>query len=211
MSESNFQTPQEQFWAGEFGDAYLQRNQGSELLARKTAHFVRMLNRCERVDGILELGCNIGLNLVALRTLFPNAALHGLEINAKAAAAAQEAVPTATIVNGSILAPPPLTPVDLTMTIGVLIHLNPDALPDAYDTLFHASTKHILVCEYYNPSPVTVPYRGHSERLYKRDFAGELMDRHPSLQLVDYGFLYRRDPLFPADDTNWFLLRKPDT
>ena len=96
------------------------------------------------------------------------------------------------------------------MTLGVLIHLDPSALPDAYDTLFHNSRRYVLVCEYYNPSPMTVPYRGHSERLYKRDFAGELMDRHPSLQLVDYGFLYRRDPLFPADDTSWFLMRKTD-
>ena len=32
--------------------------------------------------------------------------------------------------------------------------------------------------------------RGHSDRLFKRDFAGEMMDRHPQLQLIDYGFAY---------------------
>ena len=41
-----------------------------------------------------------------------------------------------------------------------------------------------------------------------RDFAGEIMDRHPQLQLVDYGFAYRRDPNFPQDDITWFLMEK---
>jgi len=27
------------------------------------------------------------------------------------------------------------------------------------------------VAEYYNPSPVAIPYRGHTDRLFKRDFA----------------------------------------
>ena len=40
--------------------------------------------------------------------------------------------------------------------------------------------------------------------------AGEMMDRYPQLRLVDYGFLYRRDPNFPQDDITWFLLAKPD-
>ena len=37
---------------------------------------------------------------------------------------------------------------------------------------------------------------------------GELMDRFPSLKLVDYGFLWKRDPVFPQDDITWFLLEK---
>ena len=58
------------------------------------------------------------------------------------------------------------------------------------------------------PAPVAIPYRGHSDRLFKRDFAGEILDRHPQLQLVDYGFAYRRDPNFPQDDITWFLMEK---
>ena len=51
-------------------------------------------------------------------------------------------------------------------------------------------------------------YRGHSQRLFKRDFAGEMLDRFPDLTLVDYGFAYHRDANFPQDDTTWFLLEK---
>ncbi len=29
------------------------------------------------------------------------------------------------------------------------------------------------------------------------------------LRLVDYGFVYRRDPNWPQDNINWFLLEKP--
>ena len=41
-------------------------------------------------------------------------------------------------------------------------------------------------------------------RLFKRDFAGEMLDRFSDLRLVDYGFRYHRDPAHPADDLTWF-------
>jgi spore coat polysaccharide biosynthesis protein SpsF len=97
---------------------------------------------------------------------------------------------------------------DLTLIKGVLIHLNPEVLPQVYDKLFAACGQYLLVAEYYNPAPVAIPYRGHSDRLFKRDFAGEMMDRHPQLKLIDYGFAYRRDPNFPQDDITWFLMEK---
>ena len=78
----------------------------------------------------------------------------------------------------------------------VLIHINPDALPEVYERLYKSSKQYICVAEYYNPTPVVVEYRGHTERLFKRDFAGELMDQFPDLKLVDYGFVYHRDNAF---------------
>jgi spore coat polysaccharide biosynthesis protein SpsF len=97
---------------------------------------------------------------------------------------------------------------DLALIKGVLIHLNPDSLPAAYDALAAASRRHVMICEYYNPVPVAIPYRGHEDRLFKRDFCGEFMDRHPDFALADYGFVYRRDPAFPLDDVTWFLLTR---
>jgi len=98
---------------------------------------------------------------------------------------------------------------DLVFTKGVLIHINPDRLPDVYDRMFSASREYVLMCEYYNPTPMEIEYRGHRERLFKRDFAGEFMDRHKGVELVDYGFIYYRDPIFPLGDFTWFLMRKP--
>jgi pseudaminic acid biosynthesis-associated methylase len=73
-----------------------------------------------------------------------------------------------------------------------------------------SSKKYICIAEYYNRTPVSINYRGHDERLYKRDFVGEVLDKFPSLTLVDYGFVYHRDPNFPQDDITWFLLEKSE-
>lgn len=62
-----------------------------------------------------------------------------------------------------------------------------------------------MVAEYYNPTPVEVRYREQEGLMWKRDFAGELLDRYTDLRLVDYGFVWRRDA-FPQDDVTWFLL-----
>ena len=97
---------------------------------------------------------------------------------------------------------------DFVFTCGVLIHLNPDMLPLAYQKIYNASSRYICLAEYYNPTPVSIPYRGHEERLYKRDFAGEFLDAFTDVRLIDYGFIWRRDPLYPEDDTTWFLMEK---
>ena len=81
-------------------------------------------------------------------------------------------------------------------------------LQQVYEKLYQSSEKYILIAEYYNPSPVTINYRGHSDRLFKRDFAGEFLEKFKDTELVDYGFSYRKDPAFPQDDITWFLIKK---
>ena len=49
-------------------------------------------------------------------------------------------------------------------------------------------------------------YCGNQGKLFKRDFAGEIMDRYPMLNLVDYGFQYHRDNHFPQNNTTCFLM-----
>lgn len=110
--------------------------------------------------------------------------------------------------NTSILDFTPDRTWDLALIKGVLIHINPEFLPQVYDTLHAATGRYLMVCEYYNRSPVSINYRGHADRLFKRDFCGEILDRHADTQLIDYGFVYHRDPEFPQDDITWFLLEK---
>lgn len=88
------------------------------------------------------------------------------------------------------------------------IHIAPENLTAAYRRLYECARKYVCVVEYYNPAPVEVSYRGHAARLWKRDFAGELLDAYPALRLLDYGFVYRRDTTFAADDLTWFLLER---
>lgn len=199
-----FKTEQEEFWAGDFGDAYAARNASSHLLAANLAFFSRVLERTGPVTSVSELGANVGMNLRALGLLLPGVRRAAVEINANACTALRaEGVD---VIQGSFLeqrAPR----AELGFVKGVLIHIAPEQLSVAYDSLDAASERWCLVAEYYNPTPVTVPYRGHSDRLFKRDFAGEFLSKHSRWSLVDYGFLYRRDPVFPQDDITWFLMR----
>ncbi|MFW5881996.1 MAG: pseudaminic acid biosynthesis-associated methylase [Planctomycetota bacterium] len=208
MPHNDYPTVQETFWAGAFGDGYRQRNRSEDLLGRKTHLFARILERTRGIDSAMELGANIGLNLMAIRRLLPTTRLGAVEINQEAAAALRQSLPDAKCHVGSLLDLPDLGRWDLAFTSGVLIHIDPDHLPQAYDALHRLAIRYICVAEYYNPTPVTVDYRGEENRLFKRDFAGDLLDRFGDLELVDYGFAYRRDPIFPQDDGTWFLLEK---
>jgi pseudaminic acid biosynthesis-associated methylase len=203
-----FKTDQEAFWAGNFGTEYIQRNQGDALLASNLAFFAKALHQAKVFKSCIEFGANIGMNLKALKLLHPSLDAHAIEINADAAKELAQVIPANQVYNQSILEFTPSRQWDLTLIKGVLIHLNPEVLPQVYDKLFAACSRYLLVAEYYNPAPVAIPYRGHSDRLFKRDFAGEMMDRHPQLKLIDYGFAYRRDPNFPQDDITWFLMEK---
>lgn len=70
------------------------------------------------------------------------------------------------------------------------------------------SNKYILIAEYYSKDVREIKYRGNDDKLFKRDFCGELMTKFTDLKLIDYGFVYYRDQSFPLDDVNWFLLEK---
>jgi pseudaminic acid biosynthesis-associated methylase len=202
-----FKTEQEQFWAGDFGLAYIERNKSERLLQSNIFFWRRVLQSMPRPASIGELGCNIGMNFRALHAIDPEFKLTGYEIN-EAASAEARALGYATINTTTILEPlADKESFDLTYTKGVLIHINPDHLTRVYDNLVKLSREYVLITEYYNPTPVNVDYRSHSDRLFKRDFAGEIMDRH-GLRLVDYGFVYHRDSYAPQDDITWFLMKK---
>ncbi len=199
---------QESFWKGEFGNDYIDRNKSDQLRASNLAFFSQILSHTADIDSVLELGANIGLNLEAIGRLNPSAKLDGVEINEAAfnALTANPFVDEAHL--DSIIHFAPSKSYDLVFTKTVLIHIAPEALNAVYDVMYKASNRYLLVAEYYNPAPVDVMYRGHQQRLFKRDFAGELMKRHQDLRLLEYGFVYHGDTMFPQDDITWFLMER---
>ncbi len=204
---SNYQTDQEEFWAGSFGAEYTARNTGKAWIASNTALFSKILSRTGSIASVIEFGANIGMNLQAIRVLRPEAELSAIEINQQAVAELR-GLDNVKIYAQSILDFSPDFQRDLVLIKGVLIHINPDSLQKVYDLMHRTSKRYICLAEYYSPKPVEVPYRGHSGKLFKRDFAGEMLDRFPDLRLIDYGFVYHRDTMFPQDDITWFLLEK---
>lgn len=199
----------ENFWKGEFGDSYTRRNEG--MIDRNVAFFGRALRRVQReIKTVLEFGCGTGQNLKALeRLLGPHVETHGIEINDEAANLACSRA------NGIISKMPvrewvraPSVHWDLVLSKGFLIHVSPDELPEVYTKMFEASHRYILLAEYYNPTPLEVIYRGAAGRLWKRDFATEMIGLFPSLRVADYGFVWRYDYPWQQDDITYFLLEK---
>ena len=134
--------------------------------------------------------------------------MSAIEINEEAVTQLQNEIENIKVYHTSILEFLPDEKRDFVLIKGVLIHINPDELKHVYELLYKTSRRYICIAEYYNPSPVEVKYRGHEGKLFKRDFAGEIMEIFSDLKLIDYGFVYHRDYNFTQDDITWFLLEK---
>lgn len=195
---------QEQFWKGTFGDEYNTRNIIEP--AERADFFRNVFKLTGGIESICELGANRGHNLLAIQSINENLELTGVEINGKAFNELSE-ISGIRSINSSIQDYSENVSFDLVFTCGVLIHINPSDLPLVYKKIYELSKKYILVNEYYNPTPIEIAYRGYTGKLFKRDFAGEILDMYDNLKIESYGFLWGR--VEPAwDNSTWFLLSK---
>lgn len=200
------------YWAGDFGDEYTKRVGGMRLIESNIAFFNDALVKAHGIETILELGCNKGYNLAALEYIDSTTLKTGIDINASAikgmsATFDMLGLDKPLMHKSSILDYNTDNVYDLVFTKGVLIHVHPSELDSVYDKMVELSNRYILVAEYYNPTPVEIEYRGNTGLLWKRDFAGEMIDKY-GLNLLDYGFVYHLDENW-QDDLNWFLMEKP--
>lgn len=193
-----------QYWTGPEGDDYHRRQQVTD--KANVNYFARALNHYDPASAI-ELGCGDGRNMKALLQLHPLIRITGVDVNDSALRQAAEYGHPLKLSADSPTMGLHLGNADLTYTKGLLIHIPPESLPQVYDNLYHLSNHLILIGEYYSPRREEITYRGQLGRLWKADFAGEMMDRYPDLKLVDYGFHYHRDH-YPQDDITFFLLTK---
>jgi pseudaminic acid biosynthesis-associated methylase len=196
-------TEQEEFWAGSFGDEYTDRNNN----INNDTFFQRILNNL-KINSLFEIGCNRGLNLRTIKILYPHIELNGCELNKKAYDLLNSDNICHMLQCKSILDCNAPDNYDLVFTKGVLIHINPDKLQEVYEKMYNISKKYILICEYYSRNVEMIKYRDNDNKLFKRDFCGEIMTKFSSLKLIDYGFTYYRDQNYPQDDITWFLLEK---
>jgi pseudaminic acid biosynthesis-associated methylase len=197
---------QELFWKNKFGDNYTERN--NDLLLINKIELFKKIFKNINVDNLLEIGCNRGLNLEAINNINKNIGLNGIEINEKAFTMIKNKNICNSIYNKSIFEFENVDNYDLVFTLGVLIHINPERLNEVYTKMYNLSNKYILIGEYYSRNVQELIYRGHQNKLFKRDFCNEIMSLYPTLKLIDYGFIYHRDPKYPLDDITWFLLEK---
>jgi pseudaminic acid biosynthesis-associated methylase len=200
-----------EFWSGGFGDEYTQRNDGDVIVKNNVMFFKKIFKSTGPITSVLELGCNKGLNLIAIDYLDHRLDIAGVDCNKKAiteCSAYFSKKSNANFYYHDIAELSLPYKYDFVFTKGVLIHVQPDKLQSVYKRLFDFSSKYIMIAEYYNPTPVDIVYRGHDLKLYKRDFADDIMQRFP-VKLIDYGFAYHGDK-YPQDDLTWFLFEKEE-
>jgi pseudaminic acid biosynthesis-associated methylase len=205
------ETDQLKFWRGDFGNAYTDRNtsEAAHLRARVAMWAPIMASLTGAPPrSILEVGANIGNNLRALRQL-TDAEFFAVEPNEKARGVlVDEGVVPAANVRDGIAAAIDLADgvADLAFTSGVLIHIHPDDLEASCREIHRVAARYIVCIEYFSDTPEEISYRGHDERLFKRDFGGYWLDLFPRMKTVNYGFAWKR--LTGLDNLTWWVFRK---
>ncbi|HET7677408.1 MAG TPA: pseudaminic acid biosynthesis-associated methylase [Candidatus Limnocylindrales bacterium] len=191
----------ERLWAGEFGDAYVDRNLAA--YEERRDFWERLLTE-HTCSSALEIGCNVGGNLRWIARHVAHAA--GLDVNAHAVDLLRQRLPGVRAVVGSATELPfPDGEFDLVLTMGVLIHLPDSILGRVMDEMVRCSRRYLLCGEYFAHEPVEVPYRGHRGALFKRDYGRLFAERFPELALLETGFLSRDEGF---DDVTWWLFER---
>jgi len=199
-------TEQEKFWNSSFGNKYTQRTVENKFFTTRVKMWSDILTHANDIKSVFEIGSNMGRNMDVINFLLnKKISTNGIDINKKAVILAKKN--NHKVKNISVLNYSPKKKFDMSISCGVMIHVNPNYLNKVYEVLYKSSKKYILISEYFNPKPVTVKYRGHTDRLFKRDFAKEIQKKY-KLKLIDYKFMWSNDNVYPCDDTTWFLFKK---
>ena len=187
-------TQQEEIWNGEFGKKYTDRNimlpdELDQLCIDNYGISRSELNKEVldklNVDIILEVGCNVGNQLLLLKMMgYTN--LWGIELQEYAVEIARKRTSGINIAKGSAFDIPYKNKFfDLVFTSGVLIHISPDDIDKVLIEIYRCTNKYIWGFEYYNPEGYQmVNYRETDSLLWKTDFAKLFLDKFPDLRIV---------------------------
>jgi pseudaminic acid biosynthesis-associated methylase len=192
---------QENVWKNDFGQNYTDRNDYTpeqldsvylESMGIKRSDLNDdFLSNVDKEAKILEVGCNIGNQLIMLEKQgFKN--LYGIEIMPYAVEMAKSRTKGINIIQGSAFDIPfKDNYFDLVFTSGVLIHIDPKDLNKIMNEIIRCSNKYIWGFEYFSEEFVSVNYRGNSELLWKGNYVEKYMKQNKTLELVKSKFVNR--------------------
>jgi pseudaminic acid biosynthesis-associated methylase len=187
-------TPQTDFWKGDFGKEYTERNpqnldEWDEVYRQKygltkTDMNAEFLSAIPKDSRILEVGCNIGLQLLGLQRMgFTN--LYGIELQEYAVEKAKANTRGINIIQGSGFDLPFRDGYfDLVYTAGVLIHIDPKDLTRFMAEMVRCSSSYIWGFEYYSEKTKQLNYRGNEGYMWKADYASVFTANFDGLSLV---------------------------
>ena len=197
------------FWQGEFGDGYTDRNPVTDQRIKNSARLwnevIGNLPFDYEIRSVMEVGANVGVNLLALARLLPKTRFFAVEPNDKA---------RQQLVNSGVVDDldayrglgDAIGTVDLIFTCGVMIHVPPDDLLGFCRRIHEHAGRYIACIEYFAQEPEEKLYRGHAGKLWKRDFGSFWLDNFPDLVPLGCGFAWKR--MTGLDDLTWWLLEK---
>jgi pseudaminic acid biosynthesis-associated methylase len=187
-------TDQIRRWIGDFGREYTVRNGHTpEQLDQfylqtygvtRTELNRRFLKEIPKAAHILEVGCNMGTQLLLLKEM-GFSRLSGVEIQSYALDRAKERLGKVDLLQASALSLPfPDQHFDLVFTSGVLIHIAPAELPIALAEIHRCAKQWIWGMEYYAPQMTEINYRGFDSLLWKTDYARLYLETFGDMELV---------------------------
>lgn len=205
-------TKQLDFWMGDFGKDYIQRNLPNHKTMSSRINLWSDIFKtlsCETIESTLEIGANIGINLRAIR-LLKETELYAVEPYKEALDTCisdsivkkENAFCTSAFDNDFMKS----SAIDLVFTSGVLIHIHPDDLKKATDNIVRISKKYIVCIEYFAEKEENILYRNNQDTLFKRDYGSFYLDHYPELRVRDYGFAWKRAT--GLDNLTWWLFEK---
>jgi pseudaminic acid biosynthesis-associated methylase len=208
-------TSQTKQWDGRFGREYTDRNPSSaaemdalyekQYGVTRTALNARFLAEIPKDAHILEVGCNIGNQLLILRHMgYEN--LNGIDIQKYALQKARSRMPNGRFEHASVLEIPfPDSSFDLVFTSVVLIHVAPNDLAKALNEIHRCTRRYIWGIEYYAPEVTMIRYRGHEDLLWKADYANLYLEAFQDLELLRMERIFY---LGTPNEDRMFLLKK---
>ena len=180
-------------WAGEFGCSYVVRNSinAKELdsLYHKNFGISRshlneeFLSGLDRSMSVLEVGCNIGLQLELLK----NAGyqyLYGFDISSFALNLSLARSHANLLRSSALYFPFTKDSFDMVFSSGVLIHISPKDLNQTLDEIYRCSRRYIWCYEYFSEKETEVEYRGKGGLLWKSNYIKLFTDRFSDLNII---------------------------
>ncbi|MDE2589896.1 MAG: class I SAM-dependent methyltransferase [Patescibacteria group bacterium] len=140
----------------EFWKKYHLENDKPSMFSDKINEAIKDLD----IKSVLEIGCGLGNNLKN----FKGMKVTGIDLSEHAIKIARERFPNFSFYVGNILKIPLQETFDLVFTSGVVEHITPNILDQAFEEMFRVSNRYILNVEAYDKTEHEIKWhRGDNE------------------------------------------------